>query len=94
MATVWHFCENIKGLLSLSDYRLKKMAPYFEVDGVPLRTAAQVRRELKKMQAEGMECVPSVGQRYSKALRSIRNGRNCRGTVRGVWHAADGQDDH
>lgn len=61
MAIGWHICENIKGLLSLSDYRLKKMAPYFEVDGVPLRTAAQVRRELKKMQAEGMECVPSVG---------------------------------
>ncbi len=61
MSTGWHICENINGLLALSDYRLKKMASCFEVDGVPLRTAAQVRRELKKMQAEGMECVPAVG---------------------------------
>lgn len=61
MGTRFHMCENIKGLMSLSDYRLKKMACCFEVDGVPLRTAAQVRRELRKMQAEGMECVPSVG---------------------------------
>lgn len=56
-----HFSTSIKGLESLTDYRLKKMAPHIKIDGVPLRTAAQVRRALKRAKEEGFEFLPAEG---------------------------------
>lgn len=56
-----HIGTSIKGLEALTDYRLKKMAPYIKVDGVPLRTAGQVRRMLKEARAEGLEFIPAAG---------------------------------
>lgn len=56
-----HISTSIKGLEAESDYRLKKMAPHIKVDGVPLRTAAQVRKALKKAQEEGFEFLPAEG---------------------------------
>lgn len=56
-----HISTSIKGLEAESDYRLKKMAPHIKVDGVPLRTAAQVRKALKKAQEEGFKFLPAEG---------------------------------
>lgn len=56
-----HIGTSIKGLEALTDYRLKKMAPYIKVDGVPIRTAGQVRRMLKRAQEEGFEFLPAEG---------------------------------
>lgn len=56
-----HMGTSIAGLEALSDYRLKKMAPCIMVDGAPLRTAAQVRKMLKKARAAGMEVIPAEG---------------------------------
>lgn len=59
--SIRHISTSIKGLEALTDYRLKKLAPHIKVDGVPLRTAAQVRRMLKQAQAEGFEFIPADG---------------------------------
>ncbi len=59
--SIRHVSTSIKGLEAMSDYRLKKMAPCIEVEGAPLRTAAEVRRILKEMQADGMEYIPADG---------------------------------
>lgn len=56
-----HISTSIAGLEALTDYRLKKMAPHFTVDGIPLRTATQVRRALKQARAEGLEFIPAAG---------------------------------
>ena len=56
-----HIGTSIEGMLQLSDYRLKKMAPYCEVDGKPLRTAGQVKKMLREAQAAGMEVIPANG---------------------------------
>lgn len=56
-----HIGASIAGLEALSDYRLKKMAPCIKVDGAPLKTAAQVRKMLKKARAAGMEVLPAEG---------------------------------
>ena len=56
-----HIGTSIAGLEALSDYRLKKMAPCIMVDGVPLRTAMQVRKMLKNARAAGMEVPPAEG---------------------------------
>ena len=56
-----HCGTSIEGMLKLSDYRLKKMAPYCEVDGKPLRTAGQVKKMLREAQALGMEVIPAKG---------------------------------
>ena len=56
-----HVGTSIAGLEALSDYRLGKLAPCIKVDGVPLRTAAQVRRMLKEAQAAGLEVLPAEG---------------------------------
>lgn len=56
-----HISTSIAGLEALTDYRLKKMAPYMTIDGKPLRTAAQVRRMLKEARAEGLEFIPAAG---------------------------------
>lgn len=56
-----HISTSIKGLEAESDYRLKKIAPFIKVDGVPLRTAGQVRRMLKQARAEGLEFLPAEG---------------------------------
>ena len=56
-----HICTSIEGLENLSDYRLKKMAPYCKIDGVPLRTAAQVRKMLRQAKAEGLRFIPAEG---------------------------------
>ena len=53
-----HISTSIDGLLNLSDYRLKKLAPSCMVDGQPLRTAGQVKKMLLEAKAEGMECIP------------------------------------
>lgn len=53
------FC--IDGLLALSDYRLKKLAPYCTINGAPLRTAGQVKKMLREAKAIGMEVIPSAG---------------------------------
>ena len=56
-----HISTSIEGLENLSNYRLKKMAPYFMVDGVPCETAKQVREALRKAKAEGLEVIPAMG---------------------------------
>lgn len=56
-----HVGTSIAGLEALSDYRLGKLAPCIKVDGVALRTAAQVRRMLKEAQAAGLEGLPAEG---------------------------------
>ena len=85
---ILHVSTSIKGLEALSDYRLKKMAPYIEIDGVPLRTAAQVRRMLKKAQAERMEFLPAKGcANYDE--RGICKG--CAGKERTDEQADNGQ---
>ncbi len=56
-----HVGTSIAGLEALSDYRLGKLAPCIKVDGVALRTAAQVRRMLKEAQAAGLEVLPAEG---------------------------------
>ena len=53
-----HFVTSIDGLLALSDYRLKKMAPYCFVDGKQLRTAGQVKKMLLEAKAKGMKVIP------------------------------------
>lgn len=56
-----HIGTSIEGLLNLTDYRLKKMAPYIEIDGKPLRTAGQVKKMLMEARAQGMEVIPAKG---------------------------------
>lgn len=56
-----HVGTSIAGLEALSDYRLGKLAHYIKIDGVPLRTAAQVRRMLKEARAAGLEVLPAEG---------------------------------
>ena len=58
MARRIHMCTSIEGLELLSDYKLKKIAPYAMVDGVPLKTAAQVRKMLKEAKEKGMKYIP------------------------------------
>lgn len=53
-----HFVTSIDGLLALSDYQLKKMAPYCQVDRKTLRTAGQVKKMLRQAKAAGMEVIP------------------------------------
>lgn len=54
-----HIGTSIDGLLGLSDYRLKKLAPSFKVDGKPLRTSGEVKRALREAKAAGLEVIPS-----------------------------------
>lgn len=42
--SVRHIGFSIDGMLALSDYKLKKLAPHCTMNGVPLRTAGQVKR--------------------------------------------------
>lgn len=56
-----HISTSIDGLLALTDYRLKKMAPFFTVDGVQLRTAGQVKKELRKEKALGHLYIQTQG---------------------------------
>lgn len=53
-----HIATSIDGVLALSDYRLKKLAPYCMVDGKTLRTAGQVKKMLREARAAGMEVIP------------------------------------
>ena len=55
---VRHIATSIDGMLALSDYRLKKMAPYCMVNGKPLRTAGQVKKMLREAKEKGMEVIP------------------------------------
>ena len=55
---VRHIATSIDGMLELSDYRLKKMAPYCMVNGKPLRTAGQVKKMLREAKEKGMEVIP------------------------------------
>lgn len=57
---VRHIGFSIDGMLNLSDYRLKKMAPHCLLDGVPLRTAGQVKKMLREAKANGMEVIPAA----------------------------------
>ena len=59
--TILHISTSTEGLMRQTDYRLKKMAPYIKVDGVPLKTAAQVRRVLCEALAEGQKYFMSEG---------------------------------
>lgn len=59
--SIRHVSTSIKGLEAMSDYRLKKIAPSIVVEGIPLRTAAELRRLLKELQADGMEYIPAEG---------------------------------
>lgn len=59
--SIRHISTSIDGLLNLSDYRLKKLAPSCMVDGQPLRTAGQVKRMLREAKAAGIEVIPAVG---------------------------------
>lgn len=54
-----HIGFSIDGLLSQTDYRLKKLAPHCMVDGKPLRTAGQVKKMLLEAKMAGMEVIPS-----------------------------------
>lgn len=56
-----HISTSIDGLLNLSDYRLKKLAPSCMVDGQPLQTAGQVKKMLREAKATGMVVIPSAG---------------------------------
>ena len=53
-----HIATSIDGVLALSDYRLKKLAPYCMVDGKTLRTAGQVKKMLREAKTAGMEVIP------------------------------------
>ena len=55
----WHIGFSIDGLLSQSDYRLKKLAPCCRVDGVQLKTAGQVKRMLREAKSAGMIVIPA-----------------------------------
>lgn len=59
--SIRHISTSIDGLLNLSDYRLKKLAPSCTVNGQPLRTAGQVKRMLREANAAGIEVIPAVG---------------------------------
>ena len=59
--SIRHISTSIDGLLNLSDYRLKKLAPSCMVDGQPLRTAGQVKKMLREAKAAGMEVIPATG---------------------------------
>ena len=61
VSSMRHISTSIAGLENLTDYRLKKMAPHIKVDGVSLRTAAQVRRMLREAKAEGLRFIPAEG---------------------------------
>lgn len=55
-----HIGFSIDGMLELSDYKLKKLAPHCTVDGVPLRTAGQVKKMLREAKANGMQVIPAA----------------------------------
>jgi hypothetical protein len=57
--SIRHIGFSIDGLLAQSDYKLKKLAPCCRVDGVPLRTAGQVKKMLREAQGKGMEVIPA-----------------------------------
>ena len=59
--SIHHISTSIDGLLNLSDYRLKKLAPSCMVDGQSLRTAGQVKKMLREAKAAGMEVIPAAG---------------------------------
>lgn len=59
--SIRHISTSIDGLLNLSDYRLKKLAPSCMVDGQSLRTAGQVKKMLREAKAAGMVVIPAVG---------------------------------
>ena len=59
MMGIRHIGCSIDGLLAQSDYRLKKLAPYCRVDGLPLRTAGQVKKMLMAAKKTGMEVIPA-----------------------------------
>lgn len=59
--SIRHISTSIDGLLNLSDYRLKKLAPSCMVEGQPLRTAGQVKKMLREAKAEGMVVIPAAG---------------------------------
>ena len=72
-----HIGTSIEGIEKLSDYRLKKLAPHFMVDGVPQRTAGQVRKALKKAKELGMEVIPAEGcDNYDEKGRCKGHGRS------------------
>ena len=82
-----HIGFSIDGLLHLSDYRLKKLAPHCMVDGKSLRTAGQVKKMLREAKAEGMEVIPAMGcDNYDEKGR-------CKGheEATGICEAADGK---
>lgn len=59
--SIRHISTSIDGLLNLSNYRLKKLAPSCMVDGLPLRTAGQVKKMLRDAKAAGMVVIPAAG---------------------------------
>jgi len=56
-----HMCISVRGALTWSNSLAKRLAPTFLVDGIPLKTAAQVRRFLQKELDMGHEMLPTGG---------------------------------
>lgn len=59
MSRIIHVYTSIAGLENMNNYQLAKMAPFIEVCGKPLRTAAEVRKMLKDARAHGLRFLPS-----------------------------------
>ena len=53
-----HMSTSIDGLLAMSDYKLRKIAPNCMIDGKPLRTAKQVKEMLLMAKSKGMMVIP------------------------------------
>ena len=58
---MYHISTSIEGILSLSDYRLKKMLPFISVDGQPLQTVGQLKKGLRKELALGHLLIAAQG---------------------------------
>ena len=56
-----HVSTDIKGLFSLSDYRLKKMLPNIKYDGIPFQTVGQLRKALLAELELGHKLLPAEG---------------------------------
>ncbi len=56
-----HVSTDIKGLFSLSDYRLKKMLPDIKYDGIPFQTVGQLRKSLLAELELGHKLLPAEG---------------------------------
>lgn len=56
-----HLSTSIDGLLSLSDYSLKKMLPNIKEDGKPVKTVSQLKKGLLALKSEGHRFIPAEG---------------------------------